>query len=298
MSLRTLIATSLMSVLWIGHSGNALGQHGSVDAPKLVSRTSPAYPPIAKAAHISGDVRLQLQIGADGHVIDSKALSGPPMLQGAAKECVKDWVYEPVLHNGKSQPASTVVTVSFTLPAPINPNDEKIAAEFFPIDQECVKAVSSRADSAQQARLCSRAAEIAEKFSTQERFIERRSAFVYAATALRRNHQMKESLSFADKAVAVVAQGHDDGSGSSAAYSTRAQVLAEMGDLSHASEDLTKAEEFEREAITKMMPLDEAFTKHQYVPELKAMLNFHAQILRAKGESAEADAKVAEAAKL
>jgi hypothetical protein len=40
------------------------------------------------------------------------------------------------------------------------------------------------------------------------------------------------------------------------------------------------------------------FVKHQYVPVLKGMLNFHAQILSALGKGEEAETKLAEAAKL
>jgi tetratricopeptide (TPR) repeat protein len=243
-------------------------------------------------------VKLQIQIDSDGHVIGSKVVSGPPMLVGAAQDCVKQWVYEKPQVNGKPVQTSALVTISFTLPPPVNPDDEKIAAKFFPIDQACIKAVGTNAAPEQQATTCREAAQVAEIFSPQERFIERRSAFVYASTALRRNKQLSESLEFANKAVAVVEQGHDDGSGSSAAYGTRAQVYAQLGQLEKASDDLSRAEQFERDAIAKMLSDDEAFVKHQYVPVLKSLLNFHSQILTALGNQRAADAKTAEAGQL
>jgi hypothetical protein len=49
-------------------------------------------------------------------------------------------------------------------------------------------------------------------------------------------------VTVADKAVAVVLLGHDDGSGSSAAYSVRGQAKALVGDLTGADQDLEKAE--------------------------------------------------------
>jgi TonB family protein len=227
-----------------------------------VTRTEPVYPPIAKAAHVSGDVKLQIQIDSNGHVVGSKVISGPPMLVGAAQDCVKQWVYEQPKVNDMPTPTSALVTVSFTLPPPVNPDDEKIAAKFFPMDQACIKAVGTNAAPEEQATQCREAAQLAETFSPQERFIERRSAFVYASTALRRNKQLPESLDYANKAVAVVEQGHDDGSGSSAAYATRAQVYAQLGDLNKASDDLATAEQFERDAIAKMLTLDKQFVQH------------------------------------
>jgi TonB family protein len=264
----------------------------------IIKQTAPLYPPIAKAAHISGQVKLKVEIGVDGRVTNTKALTGPAMLFSSAQECVKQWRYEPLIRDGKPVAASTTALVSFELPAPANPNDEQIAARFFPLQQACTKAVSSNADTAKQAEACKQAADVARTFSSQERFIERRSAFVYASTAMLRSKQFKESLDYANKATFVVEQGHDDGSGSSAAYSVRGQAEAQLGDLPGASRDIEKAENFERTAIAEMGRLNGDFVTHEYIPALKGLLNFHAQILSALGKDEEARAKLAEASKL
>lgn len=49
-------------------------------------------------------------------------------------------------------------------------------------------------------------------------------------------------MTVGDKAVAVVLLGHDDGSGSSAAYSVRGQAKTGAGDPAGADQDLEKAE--------------------------------------------------------
>lgn len=298
---RSLRPLKLLPIILFSVSVLAQGaQTTSSAGPSLhiVKQTSPVYPPIAKAAHVSGEVKLQIEVGVDGHVTVAKVVSGPPMLISAAEECVKQWAYEPPMAAGKPVSTTTSVTIKFELPAPINPNDEQIASKFFPIDQACIKAVTSNADTSQQASLCKQAADIALTFSNQERFIERRGAFVYAATALRRDKQLKDALDYANKAVAVVEQGHDDGSGSSAAYSVRAQAEAELGDLNTASDDLEKAEGFERSAITQMNKMDPGFVKHAYIPTLRGLLNYHAQVLSVLGKQDEASAKAAEAANL
>ena len=264
----------------------------------IVRQTAPVYPPIAKAAHVSGEVKLHIEIGIDGRVTGAKVVSGPPMLVGSAQDCVKQWLYQPVLIDGKPVQTSTTVTVKFDLPAPINPNDEQISRRFFPLDQACIKAVSSNIDPDQQADACKQAAEVAQTFSDQERFIERRGAFVYASTALRRDKQLGAALDYANKAVSVVKQGHDDGSGSSAAYGVRAQAEAQLGDLADASDDLNKAEDFERQAIAKIGEMNADFVKRQYVPVLKGLLNFHAQVLSALGKTVDSEAKADEAGKL
>ena len=50
----------------------------------LISKADPVYPPIAKAAHVSGNVVLQYEINPQGHVGTVKIISGPPMLRAAA----------------------------------------------------------------------------------------------------------------------------------------------------------------------------------------------------------------------
>jgi TonB family protein len=285
----------------------------------MVKQTDPVYPPTARAAHVSGEVKLKVEIGKDGHVTGSKVISGPPMLIDAARECVEQWVYEPVLVDGHAVSATTVVTISFDpsaqnfdqpspkldppapkfdRAAPKNPNDQAITSQYSPLSQACVKVVSSNIDPAEQADACQKAAKVAETFSDEERFIERRSVFVCASTAMRRNKRLAEALDYANKAVTVVEQGHDDGSGSSAAYSARAQVEAQLGNLTDASDDLSVAEDFERTAITDMGGVNNDFVKRHYIPALKELLNFHAQVLSAMGKTEESAATAAEAGKL
>jgi TonB family protein len=88
----------------------------------LNSNVAPVYPPIAKAARVQGTVSLQALIGKDGQVSELHVISGPAMLQQAAMDAVKQWVYRPYLLNGKPMEVLTTVNVIFTLgdkPRPI-----------------------------------------------------------------------------------------------------------------------------------------------------------------------------------
>ena len=68
-----------------------------------------------------------------------------------------------------------------------------------------------------------------ETFGPEVRFIEKRSAFVYAATACADNRDLPNALAWADKAVEVVKLGHDDNSGSSAAYAVKGEIEGIIG---------------------------------------------------------------------
>ena len=50
-----------------------------------------AYPPIARAAHVGGDVILLTQFDINGVPVHIHVVSGAPMLRGAALDFVKGW---------------------------------------------------------------------------------------------------------------------------------------------------------------------------------------------------------------
>ena len=88
---------------------------GGVMAGMLVLKTTPIYPPIAKAARVSGTVVLQATISKSGSVESLKVISGPAMLQQAAMDAVRQWRYKPYLLNGEPVEVETTVNVIFTL---------------------------------------------------------------------------------------------------------------------------------------------------------------------------------------
>ena len=78
----------------------------------LVKRTEPRYPPLDES-RIRNDVRFNVIIGEDGTVQDVRLLSGQPLLNEAAQEAVRQWVYRPTLVNGEPVEVSTDVTLTF-----------------------------------------------------------------------------------------------------------------------------------------------------------------------------------------
>ena len=86
-----------------------------VAAGLLIEKTNPIYPPIAKAARVTGTVVLQATISKTGEVEDLRVVSGPAMLQQAALDAVKTWRYKPYLLNGQPVEIETVVNVIFSL---------------------------------------------------------------------------------------------------------------------------------------------------------------------------------------
>ncbi len=81
----------------------------------LLQKTAPLYPPIARAARISGTVVLKATISKTGSIRDLSVISGPPMLQQAALDAVKTWRYRPFRLNGRPAEAQTTINVVFIL---------------------------------------------------------------------------------------------------------------------------------------------------------------------------------------
>ena len=81
----------------------------------LISKVTPIYPPIAKAARVQGTVVLQANISKTGTIEDLQVVSGPAMLQESAIDAVRQWRYKPYLLNNEPVEVETTVNVIFTL---------------------------------------------------------------------------------------------------------------------------------------------------------------------------------------
>ena len=84
--------------------------------PQKVKDVPPVYPNAAKAAGVEGLIILELTITRDGMVQDVRVLRSIPLLDQAAIDAVKQWVYAPTLLNGDRVPVIVTVTVNFALP--------------------------------------------------------------------------------------------------------------------------------------------------------------------------------------
>jgi TonB family protein len=261
--------------------------------------TPPVYPAIAKAAHIQGTVVFAVLLSSAGRVESLHVVSGPAMLQQAAIDCVKQWTYHPFLKNGVPIPVSSRIAVEFSLGDSTDAirKDQEISERYFKLDSKCREAVLAHSDLPAAEALCNQVAQIASEFAPDARFIERRSAYDYAAVACLNNHDLDAAYQWAAKAVAVAQLGHDDNSGNNSVYATLGMIEAMRGDLSSADRDLTTAEDFGRKAIawTKDVKFEHI---DSYLSSLTQDLRFHARVLRILNRPQEAQQKLDEADKL
>jgi protein TonB len=88
---------------------------GDVREPRKVVDVAAVYPPLALKAGLEGIVIVEATIGPNGRVQSASLLRSVPVLDEAALEAVRQWVYTPTLLNGIPTPIIMTVTVTFRL---------------------------------------------------------------------------------------------------------------------------------------------------------------------------------------
>lgn len=87
------ISPQVTAVLVVFLTLFALKSHGQ-EARKILFNPQPAYPELARRMSLEGVVKVELIVGADGEVKDSKVLGGHPILVDATLKALRNWKYE------------------------------------------------------------------------------------------------------------------------------------------------------------------------------------------------------------
>ena len=89
----------LFAVLGIAAGAGVTGLRAQDASSDMVRRAkvkvAPVYPDLARKMNITGTVKIQVVVAANGTVKDAKVLGGHPVLAGAALDAVRKWRFEP-----------------------------------------------------------------------------------------------------------------------------------------------------------------------------------------------------------
>jgi protein TonB len=88
---------------------------GDIRAPRKLVDVNPVYPDLAVKARVEGVVIIEATLEANGRVANATVLRGHPLLDEAALDAVRKWVYTPTLLGGIPTPIVMTVTVRFRL---------------------------------------------------------------------------------------------------------------------------------------------------------------------------------------
>jgi zinc protease len=90
----------------------------NVTQARIITMVKPVYPPEARAAAVTGTVRLHAVISGEGNVEKLDVVSGDPLLAAAALDAVRQWKYKPTLIDNYPVKVETLIDVNFTLNNP------------------------------------------------------------------------------------------------------------------------------------------------------------------------------------
>ena len=80
---------------------------------RILLHVEPEFPPAARASRVSGVVLLSVVVNEKGEVYEAKVLRGHPLLNQAAEEAVRQWLFKPTVIHGESVPVLGTVAVIF-----------------------------------------------------------------------------------------------------------------------------------------------------------------------------------------
>jgi protein TonB len=86
---------------------------GGVLNGKAISLPKPAYPAIARTAHASGTVVVQVLIDENGNVVSAHAVSGHPLLTAVAVAAARGARFSPTKLSGQPVKVTGVITYNF-----------------------------------------------------------------------------------------------------------------------------------------------------------------------------------------
>ena len=80
-----------LGLMFVGYSGVTQAQEPACGLRSVRETVAPVYPPIARAAHVSGVVVVLASFDLAGNVTEAHVVSGPEMLKAAAVTFVLGW---------------------------------------------------------------------------------------------------------------------------------------------------------------------------------------------------------------
>lgn len=82
------------------------------ESRKLIAQTQPEYNDLAKHLRLTGTVKIQVVIGTDGIIKNTKVVGGNPVLVESTLEALKKWKYAP-----SSSETTTMLEFNFRPPS-------------------------------------------------------------------------------------------------------------------------------------------------------------------------------------
>lgn len=251
----------------------------------LIKRVEPVYPPIAKAAHITGTVALEFTITTTGDVADIKVRSGPAMLQQAAIDAVKQWKYRPMLLNGKpfAVRSSAVFNFGFDPASADDRKEQEVNERVSPFMMKCVDLLNRNDPGSLEA--CRQEVELEKEYPPKRREMDRLSSHDECGLALLGfAHAPKAALEQFEMEIDLIPGVLTEENAEYAwAYWHRGVARMQLGDYAGAEQDYAIAEKSAALAEKKLPDMAVRYEKTR-----QKIIAMHAQMLEQQGRHVDA----------
>ncbi|GEM_PF-594365 len=97
------------------NQGNPISIPSELLQDNAINKVQPIYPHIARAARVSGEVKVQLTVSEVGRVMEAVIMSGHPLLREAALQAARQWIFKPIVQKGAAVKVRGILTFNFTL---------------------------------------------------------------------------------------------------------------------------------------------------------------------------------------
>jgi TonB family protein len=91
----------LSCALFIPISISSQSQADGTTKRRVLLRTAPAYPPLARSMALAGVVRVEVVVSPDGSAKTVGVKGGHPVLTQAVVNAVHNWKWEPAAHESR-----------------------------------------------------------------------------------------------------------------------------------------------------------------------------------------------------
>ncbi len=94
-------ALAILCWLFISITSYSQSQPDNAGKRRVVERTAPAYPPLARNLALAGVVRVEVVVSPEGSVRAVDVRGGHPVLAQAVVNAVRKWRWEPAAHESR-----------------------------------------------------------------------------------------------------------------------------------------------------------------------------------------------------
>src|SRR6266536_652521 len=154
------------------------------------------YPELARNSKVQGTVRLETTVSESGTVASTTAISGHPLLIGAALDAVKKRKYKPYSPDGKIVPFVTVVEIPFSLGIRKEDYDreQKLADQYFKQEDKCRQLLNSTKRNEAE-KVCRANLPMADQLASH-RGLEKMGAYENAGLSVLAQGKFQEALDY------------------------------------------------------------------------------------------------------